>query len=131
MPTENLQDELYRKYDLVISEILTELMKTVDERKILRLLFFNRKEKSNLLVLRIALMARDLYQVDVEIDCSFWDRLAINWKIRKNFGKVKKAPDYSIRGAWVPDVLNAARTRTNYAFDFDSIYNAYYEGSCD
>lgn len=131
MPTENLQDELYRKYDLVVSEILTNLMSTVDERKVLRLLFFNRKEKSNLLVLRVALMARDLYQVSVEIDCGFWDRLAINWKIRKSFGKVKKAPDFNIRGAWVPDVLDAVSMRTNYAFDFGDIYDAYYEGSCD
>ena len=131
MPTESLQNELYRKYDLVISEILTSLMSTVDERKVLRLLFFNRKEKSNLLVLRVALMARDLYQVRVEIDCSFWDRLAINWKIRKSFGKVKKAPDFNIRGAWVPDVLDAVSMRTNYAFDFGDIYDAYYEGSCD
>ena len=131
MPTEFLEDELYRKYDLVVSEILTELMNTVDERKILRLLFFNRKEKSNLLVLRVALMARELYQVNVEIDCGFWDRLAINWKIRKSFGKVKKAPDYTVRGAWVPDVLDMVRIRTNYAFDFGNIYNAYYEGSCN
>ena len=131
MPTESLQDELYRKYDLVISEILTELMKTVDERKILRLLFFNRKEKSNLLVLRVALMARDLYQVDVEIDCSFWDRLVINRKIRKVFGKVKKAPDYTARGAWVPDILKAVYVRTDRVFDFGNIYSAYYEGSCN
>lgn len=131
MPTENLQYELYHKYDLVVSEILTELMNTVDERKVLRLLFFNRKEKSNLLVLRIALMARDLYQVDVEIDCGFWDRLAINWKIRKTFGKVKKAPVCTARGAWVPDVLEMVCMITNYTFDFGDIYNAYYEGSCD
>ena len=131
MPTENLQNEVYRKYDMVVSEILSQLMRMAGEIEKIRLFEFNRKKKSHLLVLRIALMANDLTQIPVEIECGWWDRTAINWKIRKHFNKVKKAPDFAINGTTVEELLNLVVIRTNLAVDFENIYNAYYEGSLD
>lgn len=127
---ENLQDEIYHKYDIVVSEILTQLLNSVDDRNIIRLLSFERKNKEHLLVLRIAIMLRDIYQMPIEIDGSWWDRFLINRKIKKRFGKVGAASNYSIDGIWVPDLLSLVHSLTNYAFDYDDVYNTYYEGSC-
>ena len=131
MPTEFLEDELYRKYDMVVSEILTRLFYSVDDRNTIRLLGFKRNNKEHLLVLRIAIMLRDIYQTQIEIDGSWWDRFLINRKIKKPFGKVGAASNYSIDGIWVPDLLDTVHSFTNYTFDFGNIYDAYYEGSCN
>ena len=81
MPTHTLEDELYHKYDIVVGEILSEIMKTVDENKSIRLLQFDSKDKEHLLILRIALMARDIFYVSVETDLNWRERFILNWKI--------------------------------------------------
>ena len=131
MPIHKIEDDMYHKYDIVVSEMLTEIMKNSQEKGVIRLLEFDRKNKSHLFVLRLALMARDLYQMPVEIDGRWWDRLALNWKIRKNFKRIGKVPDFCFKGVWVPHVLDFVKIKTNFVFDFSDIYNAYYEGSLD
>ena len=66
MPTHTLEDELYHKYDMVVSEILNEIMKTVDENKTIHLLHFDSKDKEHLLILRVALMAREIFHVSIK-----------------------------------------------------------------
>lgn len=129
MPIEKIEDELYRKYDIVVSEILAEIINLSAEKKTIRLLEFNRKDKNHLLVLRMALMARDIYHFPVEVDCNWWDRLILNWKIRKKFKKINKVPDLCLNGVWVPHVLDLIKIKTNFVFDFSDIYDLYYEGS--
>jgi hypothetical protein len=129
MPIHKIEDDMYHKYDIVVSEILAEIINLSAEKKTIRLLNFNRKDKNHLLVLRIALMARDIYQFPVEVDCNWRDRLALNWKIRKRFKKINKAPDFYTNGVWVHHVLDLVKIKTNFAFDFSDIYETYYEGS--
>lgn len=131
MPIHTLEDELYHKYDIVVSEILNEIMKTVDENKIIRLLQFDSKDKEHLLILRIALMARDIFHVSVETDLNWKERFILNWKIRKNFNKIGRVSKSINTGALVPHILDIIRIKTNYGFDFGDIYKTYYEGSCD
>ena len=131
MPTHTLEDELYHKYDIVVGEILSEIMKTVDENKTIRLLQFDSKDKEHLLILRIALMARDIFYVSVETDLNWRERFILNWKIRKSFNKIGKAPESINTGALAPRILDIVRIKTNYGFDFGDIYKAYYEGSLD
>lgn len=129
MPIHKIEDDMYHKYDVIVSEMLTRIMNISSEKKVIRLLEFNRKDKNHLFVLRIALMARDLYQLPVEIDCGWWDRLILNWKIRKNFKKIGKVPVFCFNGVWVPHVLDLIKIKTNFVFDFSDIYDLYYEGS--
>lgn len=131
MPIHKIEDDMYHKYDIIVSEMLTEIMNISSEKKVIRLLEFNRKDKNHLFVLRMALMARDLYQIPVEIDCSWWDRLTLNWKIRKNFKKIGKVPDFCFNGVWVPQVLDFVKNKTNFVLDFSDVYDTYYEGSLD
>lgn len=129
MPIYRIEDDMYHKYDIVVSEILSEIINLSAEKKIIRLLKFNRKDKNHLLVLRMALMARDIYHFPVEVDCNWWDRLILNWKIRKKFKKISKVPDFCFNGVWVPHVLDLIKIKTNFVFDFSNIYDLYYEGS--
>lgn len=129
MPFYKIEEDMYHKYDIVVSEILAEIINLSVEKKIIRLLDFNRKDKNHLLVLRIALMARDIYHFPVEVNCNWWDRLVLNWKIRKNFKKIGKVPDFCCNGVWVPHVLDLIKIKTNFVFDFSDIYDTYYEGS--
>ena len=123
-------EEDFHKFDIVISEILTEVMKCAEELGVIRLVEFDRKNKEHLLVLRVALMARDLYQIPVQIDCNWWNRLIINWKIRKIFDKVDQTPEYVINGVWVQETLDWLHVKLDYTFDFSDVYETYYEGSC-
>jgi hypothetical protein len=129
MPIYRIEDDMYHKYDIVVSEILSEIINLSAEKKTIRLLEFNRKDKNHLLVLRMALMARDIYHFPVEVDCNWWDRLILNWKIRKKFKKISKVPDFCLNGVWVPHVLDLIKIKTNFVFDFSDVYDLYYEGS--
>ena len=129
MPIYRIENDMYHKYDIVVSEILAEIINLSAEKKTIRLLEFNRKDKNHLLVLRMALMARDIYHFPVEVDCNWWDRLILNWKIRKKFKKINKVPDFYLNGVRVPHVLDLIKIKTNFVFDFSDIYDLYYEGS--
>ena len=131
MPTHTLEDELYRMYDTIVSETLSKLVKSAEENGVIRLVWFNRKDKEHLFVLRIALMARDLYNFPVEVNCKWFDRLCINWKIRKSFDKVNKAPDFAFNGIWMYSFLENIHTEIDCPIDFGEVYDAYYERSCD
>jgi hypothetical protein len=81
MPTEDINEELYHIYDMTVCETL----KILAGGDAIRISGFNRKDESHLFVLRIALMARDLYNIPVEIETDFWTGFLINRKLRKYF----------------------------------------------
>lgn len=135
MPIDTLEKELYHKYDEVVSLTLSNLMVSTRPNKKIQLLGFTRKNIEHLFVLRVALMARDIFGVPVEIDASWRDVVYINWKIRKNFGKIKRMAWADPNGMPIDIVLNYMRDsiKENLGadFNFGNIYHAYYEGSLD
>ena len=126
---EELTDEEYRKYDTVIGEIISHIVEETDKNGVLRLQAFDRKNKEHMLVYHVAQMMRGIYNYELQLDCSWWDRLIINHKHRKIFEKVGKAPDYSIDGIWVDELVDWLHVKLDYTFNFAEIYEAYYEGS--
>ena len=124
---EGLTDEQYREYDTVISEIIGYIAKGVNENGVLRLQVFNRKNKEHMLVYHVAQMMRDIYNYKLELDCSWWSRFVINHKHRKIFEKVGKAPDFSLDGIWVDELVDWLHIKLDYTFNFAEIYEAYYE----
>jgi hypothetical protein len=126
---EGLTDEQYREYDTVIGEIISHIVEETDKNGVLRLQAFDRKNKEHMLVYHVAQMMRGIYNYELQLDCSWWDRLIINHKHRKIFEKVGKAPDYSIDGIWVDELVVWLRVKLDYTFNFAEIYEAYYEGS--
>ena len=126
---EGLTDEQYREYDTVIGEIVGCIIEVTRESGVLRLQGFNRKNKEHMLVYHVAQMMRSIYNYELELDCSWWSRLVINHKHRKIFEKVGKVPYFSFDGIWVNDFVDWLHAKLEYIFNFDEIYEAYYEGS--
>lgn len=78
-------------------------------------------------------MTRDLYNIPVELECSWLDGIIINWKIRKGFGKIETASRFA-RGINVPSLIDRIKSSVQAQCDYyvylDNIYQVYYEGSC-
>ena len=125
----NLDEAVYHMYDAVVAKTLYELMNRSPCQDTIRLMGFNRKNVEHLFILRIALMARDLYHVPVEIGGSWWDGIVINWKIRKQFNKIKIVNPSAPNCIWTPSLVGKIKSETQ-CYHLDSVYNAYYEGSC-
>ena len=140
MNTENLNclttteptEEEYRHYDELIATTLENIYEMSDG--VIRLYRFDRKNKEHMCILRIALIARDLYQYPVEVDASWWEVMRLNHQLRKNFDKVKRfrvrlgkdAP----KGINVPMLIDKFHIIGRQYFggaDFKIVYEAYYE----
>ena len=125
----NLDDAVYHMYDAAVAKTLYELMNRSPCQDTIRLMGFNRKNVEHLFILRIALMVRDLCYVPVEIGGSRWDGVVINWKIRKQFNKIKIVKPSAPNGIWTPSLVGKIKSETQ-CYHLDSVYNTYYEGSC-
>ena len=134
MPTEFLEDELYRIYDAAVIKTLEVFVGHPPCQEVIRLTGFNRKNQEHLFILRVALMVRDLYQTPVELGVSWWDGIVINWKIRKGFKKIKIVNRFEPNHIWVPSLVgkikSEIREEHGICIHLDNIYNIYYEGSC-
>ena len=132
--TDGSEEETYRYYDGMIATALEAILELSSEHKIIRLYRFNRKNKAHMCILRIALIARDLYQYPVEVDASWWEVMCLNHQLRKNFDKVErfrlKVGKNDDKGVNVPMMIDGFRAIANEHFgcvDFKEIYEAYYE----
>lgn len=124
----------YRNYDGIVATALETIWELSSEDGVIRLYRFDRKNKEHMCILRIALMARDLYQYPVEVDASWWEVLCLNHQLRKNFDKVKrfrlKVGENDNKGVNVPMMIDGFRAIAKEHFDsvnFKEIYEAYYE----
>lgn len=134
MPNKVLNPEdLYREYDGLVGLTLLNIHTASKEEGVIRLLNFNRINKEHLYLLRVALLARDIFGFPIELDCDGWDVFVINWKLRKGFDKVKRADRFACKGVRTYGMLDLMRpdgqARINEYFTFADIYNIYYKGS--
>lgn len=134
MPWESLDDKLYRIFDEAVGLTMSNLRQASASNGKIQLLSFNRANIEHLYMLQVALIARDLFDVEVEIDAPWFDVLKINWKIRKNFRKIKKMSFDAGNGIPTNVLLNSMRNdmKKYYQsgdFSFGDVYHAYYEGS--
>lgn len=134
LTTDGSEEETYRHYDGMVATALEAIWELSSEDGIIRLYRFDRKNKEHMCILRIALMARDLYQYPVEVDASRWDVLCLNHQLRKHFDKVKrfklKVGKNDDKGVNVPMMIDGFRAIANEHFgcvNFKEIYEAYYE----
>ena len=136
MPIETLENGLYHNFDFTISTALTNIYNASKDEGVIRIYWFERNYKSHLFFLRIALMARDLFNLPIIIEgVSLWDIYKINKTIKKGFNKIKRAKKYRPGGINVPqfleDLYAEVAKEIEYRPDFEKIYDAYYEGSCN
>ena len=127
------KDEIYREYDQLIGLTMQEIIKASKDEGVIRLLNFIPTNKGHIYLLRIALFARDIYDMPIELDCDSWDVFRINWKMRKGFSKVKKAHRFACKGvrsyALTEQIRNIGKERIGEHFLLEDIYNVYYKGS--
>ena len=126
-------EEEYRHYDELIATTLENIYE-MSKDGVIRLYCFNAKDKEHMCILRIALIARDLFQFPIEVDASWWDVVCLNWKLRKNFDKVKrfkvKLGKDALKGINVPMLIDKFHVIGRQYFggaDFKDVYEAYYE----
>lgn len=126
-----MKEKIFREYDGLISLTMYNITALSDDRRIV-LENFDRKNKEHLYFLRVALMARDIYNMPLSIKTSWLNIFLLNWKIRKNFNKIPHAKK-SEKGINVQEVLDFMREdgkqRIGENFSFTNIYDNYYEGS--
>ena len=138
MPTEKLEDNVYREYDGLVGLTMLNIYSKSKDDKTIRLVGFDRKNKEHLFILRVALLARDIYQMPLEIEGSWWNIFCLNWKLRKGFRRVNRYKKpfgiYHFGVIFVPELLALMRpdgtARLGEDFSFADIYEVYYEGSC-
>ena len=133
MPTNLSENELYRIYDEAVSITLSNLHGLSIPSGKIQLLNFDRKNVEHIYLLRIALMARDVFDLEIEIDASWFDVWYINRKIKKGFRRVKRmtfSNDNAIPAHIVLDYMrDSFEARLGNNFSFGDIYHTYYEGS--
>lgn len=133
MSTKMPEQELLHIYDEAVSLALSNLHGFSMPNKKIQLLSFNRRNIEHIFLLRIALMARDVFGLEIEIDAPWRDVWYINRKIRKGFRRIKKMAFSNDNAVPVHIVLNYMRdsfeARLGNNFSFGDIYHTYYEGS--
>ena len=132
LATDGSEEETYRHYDELVATTLENIYGMSDD--VIRLYRFDRKNKEHMCILRIALIARDVFQLPIEVDASWWDVARLNWKFRKNFDKIKrfkvKLGKNAPKGINVPMLIDKFHTISRHHFggaDFKIVYEAYYE----
>ena len=91
----------------------------------------DRKNKNHLLILRVALMAKDIYNFPLSIKTSFWHWAMLNWKMRKLTRIVPREKEKEIN-VEVQDLIDfmtpVLKQAIDENFEFANIYEAFYEG---
>jgi hypothetical protein len=127
-------EELFNKYDEVINIIMVNLYTLSKDDKKIVLSGLDRKNRDHLLILRVALMAKDIYNYPLSLKIGFWDSLILNWKMRKLSRRVprEKKLDNEIS---IPELLEfmypPVREYIGEDFKFSNIYNAFYRKELD
>ena len=127
-------EELLNKYDEVINIIMVNLYTLSKNSEKIVLSGLDRKNRDHLLILRIALMAKDIYNFPLSLKIGFWDSLVLNWKMRKLSRRIPRAKEHD-DAIYIPELLEfmylPIRTYLGEYFEFAHIYNAFYGKELD
>lgn len=124
-------EELLNKYDEIINITMVNLYTLCKDTETIVISDLNRKDKDHLFILRVALMAKDIYNFPLKIRTDFWSWLVLNWRMRKISRRVPREiePGFSVN---VPGLLEfmypPVRQYMGEDFKFEHIYNQFYKG---
>lgn len=131
--------ELLDKYDSVINVALVNIYTLSKEKEKIVLTNFDRKNKDHLLFLRVALLAKDIYNFPLSLDVNVIDSFVLNWKMRKLSRRIPRVFEKEREGfiaGQVVDVEGLAEFMYPFArefvddktFKFSYIYDEFYKG---
>lgn len=122
-------EELLNKYDEVINIIMVNLYTLSKDNKKIILSEIDRKNKDHLLILRVALMAKDVYSFPLYLNINQWDSLILNWRMRKLSHKIPRTSEIT-DSISIPTLLEfmypPVKNYLGEDFKFANIYKAFY-----
>ena len=123
--------ELIDNYDEIINITMVNLYTLTKEKGTIIISDFNRKNRDHLFVIRVALMAKDVYGFPLKMRCGFWDWIILNWKMRK-LSRFIPRDNVSLPVVNIPKLLEfmypPIKEYMGENFKFEHIYNHFYEG---
>lgn len=123
--------ELLDNYDEIINITMVNLYTLTKEKETIIISDFDRKNRDHLFVIRVALMAKDIYGFPLKMRCGFWDWIILNWKMRK-LSRFIPRDNTSLPVVNVPKLLEfmypPIKEYMGENFKFEHIYNQFYEG---
>lgn len=128
------KDELYNLYDQAINSLMVNIYTLTKDKKEIILSHIDRKNKNHLLILRVALIAKDIYDFPLKIKTGFWDWAILNWKMKKLTKRItrEKNLDENVKIDELIDFMSPVlREVIGADFEFGHIYDAFYKGELD
>ena len=130
IPTINAQ-ELFNKYDEVINITMVNIYTLTKEHKKIILSGIDRKNYDHLFILRVALLAKDIYGFPLELSINFWDSVVLNWKMRKLSRRVPRAKEEYANvdvNKLIEFMYPPIREYLGKDFKLENIYHQFYKG---
>ena len=125
------KDILYDKYDQAINATMVNIYTLSKEKGKIILENIDRNNKNHLLILRVAIIAKDVYNFQLKLKTNFWNWVVLNWRMRKlsRFVRRERESDANVDvDALVNFMTPILKTAIEEDFNFSDIYNAFYKG---
>ena len=123
--------KLLDNYDEIINITMVNIYTLTKEKGTIIISDFDRKNKDHLFVIRVALMAKDVYGFPLKMRCGFWDWIILNWKMRKLSHFIPR-DNVSLSVVNITKLLEfmypPIKEYMGENFKFEHIYNQFYEG---
>lgn len=123
--------ELFNKYDEIINITMVNLYTLCKDTKTIVISGIDRKNKDHLFMLRVALLAKDIYNFPLKMRIGLWDWIVLNWRMRKLSRRIPRELE-SGPGVNVPELLEfmypPIKSYMGEDFKFEHIYNQFYKG---
>lgn len=118
--------EINKTYDNMISTALINMFSIGKKEKKLSIYNFNINDKGHLTLIRTALMARELFNYEIELEISFFDFLKLKRKIKfkKAIKRKKIQNEGNLNCVYFIGDIEKAYDQFN---EFRKIYEEYYE----
>lgn len=124
-------EELFDKYDEIINITMVNLYTLTKEKGEIIVSDFDRKNRDHLFVIRVALMAKDIYGFPLKMRSSFWNWIILNWKMRK-LSRFIPRDNRTLPVVNVEKLLEfmypPIKEYMGESFEFKHIYNQFYKG---
>ena len=125
------KDILYDKYDQAINIVMVNIYTLTKEKCQIILENIDRNNKDHLLILRVAMIAKDVYNFQLKLKTDFWNWVMLNWRMRKlsRFVHRERKSDANVDAVALIDFMTPAlREAIDEEFCFGDIYNAFFKG---
>jgi hypothetical protein len=125
------KDILYDKYDQAINVVMVNIYTLTKEKGQIILENIDRNNKDHLLILRVAMIAKDVYNFQLKLKTGFWNWVVLNWRMRKlsRFVRRERESDANVDAkALIEFMTPVLREAIEEDFCFGNIYDAFYKG---